>query len=260
MVFAKYLGVFGLAGLSLVAPAQADQLADIRSAGVIRVATDLGVPPYGMMNDKLEPIGSDVDTAKLLAESLGVKLELVSVTGANRIPYLVTGKADIVISSFSVNEERKKVIDFSAPYGKLQNVIGAPVSMEIKGFDDLVGKRVVVTRGTTADSALTEGAPKAQIVRFDDDATLVTAVTSGQADIAANTPTVIKTINEKRSGEKLEVKFVMRDLPYAIGVRKGEPELLAYLDGWVGENLANGKLNEIYKSWQGTDLPADMRP
>lgn len=245
----------GVAAVSMAGVARANQLDDIKKAGVIRVATDMGVPPYGMMDDKLQPVGSDVDTAKLLAESMGVKLEFVPVTGPNRIPFLLTDKADIVISSFSINKERSEVIDFSKPYGKIQIVIAAPASEKIEDFADLKGKRVVVTRGTTADTGLTEGAPDAEIVRFDDDATLATAVSSGQADIAANTPSVIKSINEKRPNDPLEVKFLIKVFPYAIGLRKDEPELKAYLDQWVTDNLANGKLNEIYKKWHGTDLP-----
>lgn len=255
MKIVKLLGAASAIAIAFAGAALADQLADIKKAGVIRVATDMGVPPYGMMDSKLQPVGSDVETAKLLAESLGVKLELVPVTGANRIPFLITDKADLVISSFSVNAERAKVIDFSQPYGKIQIVIAAPASEKVAGFDDLVGKRVVVTRGTTADTGLTEGAPKAEIVRFDDDATLVTAVTSGQADVAANTPSVIKTINEKRPKDPLEIKFVIKVFPYAIGLRKDEPELKAYLDSWVADNLKNGKLNTIYKTWHGADLP-----
>ncbi|MCX8997329.1 transporter substrate-binding domain-containing protein [Rhizobiaceae bacterium BDR2-2] len=255
MKIVKLLGAATAFGIAFAGAATADQLADIRKAGVIRVATDMGVPPYGMMSPSLQPVGSDVDTANLLAESLGVKLELVPVTGANRIPFLLTDKADVVISSFSMNAEREKVIDFSRPYGKIQIVIAGPASEKVKSFNDLAGKRVVVTRGTTADSGLTEGAPKAEIVRFDDDATLVTAVTSGQADLAANTPSVIKTINERRSNDPLEIKFLINVFPYAIGLRKGESELKDYLDGWVADNLANGKLNTIYKTWHGADLP-----
>ncbi|MBO0903723.1 transporter substrate-binding domain-containing protein [Jiella sonneratiae] len=255
----KALMLAAAAALGLAGPAAASSLDDIREAGTIRVATDLGLPPYGMMDDKLQPTGSDVETAQLLADDLGVKLELVPVTGPNRIPFLLTGKADVVISSFSVSDERKKVIDFSKPYGEIQIVVVAPAGQDISGFEDLAGKRVVVTRGTTADTALTAGAPDAEIVRFDDDATLVTAVTSGQADIAANTPSVIKQANEKRPDDPLKVKFVMKTFPYAVGLRQNEPELKAWLDDWVAKNLKNGKLNEIYKKYHGTDLPETMR-
>ena len=248
-----------LAAPMLSAPVRADALADIKSRGTIKVAIDLGLPPYGMIDANLKPVGSDVEVAELLATDLGAKLDIVKLTGANRVPYLLSGQTDIVISSFAVNDERKKVIDFSKSYGLLQNIIAAPVSMKISGFEDLAGKRVVVTRGTTADKALTAGGKGADILRYDDDATLVTAVVSGQADIAANTPTVIAAIKEKRPNDPLEVKFVMATFPYAIGLRKNEPELRAWLDSWVEENMKNGKLPAIYKKWQGTDLPSTIQ-
>ena len=93
--------------------ANADALDDIKKAGKIRIAIDLGVPPYGMTDDKMQPTGSDVETAKPLAKDWGVEFELVPTTGASRIPSLQTGKADLVISTLSITPERAKVIDFS---------------------------------------------------------------------------------------------------------------------------------------------------
>lgn len=83
----------------------------------------------------------------------------------------------------------------------------------------------------------------------------MTAIVSGQADVAANTPSVITAMADKR---KLELKFVMAKFPYAIGLAKEQPEFKASLDGWVATNLKNGKLNAIYKKYHGVDLPASM--
>ena len=169
-------GALALAAVTAMASAHADLLDDIKAAKKIRIAIDLGVPPYGMTDGQMNPTGSDVETARLLAKDLGVELEIVQTTGANRIPFLQTGKADIVISSLSVTPEREKVIDFSVPYAQILSVIAGPKTVSIKGFEDLAGKRVASTRGTTNDKLATEGAKDAQIVRFDDDATLITAV------------------------------------------------------------------------------------
>ena len=81
--------------------AKADELDDIRKAGKIRIAIDLGVPPYGMTDEKLQPTGLDVETAQALAKDWGLQFEHVPTTGASRIPSLQTGKADLVISSLS---------------------------------------------------------------------------------------------------------------------------------------------------------------
>ena len=93
--------------------ANADALDDIKKSGKIRIAIDLGVPPYGMTDEKMQPTGLDVEAAEMLAKDWGLKFEHVPTTGASRIPALQTGKADLVISSLSYTAERAKVIDFS---------------------------------------------------------------------------------------------------------------------------------------------------
>ncbi|MFW7342236.1 transporter substrate-binding domain-containing protein [Pollutimonas sp. H1-120] len=103
--------------------AHADVLDNIQKNKVIRISTDLGIPPAGMMSASLEPIGADVEVGKLLAKDWGVKYELIQTTGATRIPNLQTDKADIVVSTLSVTAERAKVIDFSKRYAVLQSVV-----------------------------------------------------------------------------------------------------------------------------------------
>jgi polar amino acid transport system substrate-binding protein len=245
--------------LGLSVAAHADQLDAITAAKKIRVAIDLGVPPYGMKDDKLNSTGSDVETAQLLAKDLGLELEIVPTTGANRIPFLQTDKADIVISSLSITPEREKVIDFSIPYAGISAVVGAPKSMDIKSAADLSGKKVIATRGTTNDQEVTKILPKdATIVRFDDDATSITAIVSNQADIFATAPPLLKAINEKNPAKQMETKFVMKVNMLAIGFRKGEDKLKAKVDAWVRTNLKNGKLNAIYKKFHGADLPDEV--
>src|SRR5579871_2044504 len=114
------LAAFALALIG--ASARADTLDDIRQAKKVRIAIDLAIPPFGMTDDKMQPTGSDVDTARLLAKDLGVELEIVPTTGATRIPSLQSGKADLVISTLSVTPERAKVIDFSQAYATLSTV------------------------------------------------------------------------------------------------------------------------------------------
>ncbi|GAC1390900.1 MAG: transporter substrate-binding domain-containing protein [Variovorax sp.] len=249
-----------LAGSALgLGAAHADQLDTITSSKKLRVAIDLAVPPYGMKDDKLNSTGSDVETAQLLAKDWGLELEIVPTTGANRIPFLQTDKADVVISSLSVTPEREKVIDFSIPFAGISAVVGAPKKLDIKSAADLAGKKVVATRGTTNDAELTKVAPKeAQIVRFDDDATSITALVSNQADIFATAPPLLKVVNEKNPAKQMEVKFVMKVNMLAVGLRKNEPRLKDKTDAWVRANLKNGKLNAIYKKFHGVDLPEDV--
>lgn len=239
-------------------PARADTLDDIKKRGKIIVALDLGSPPFGMFDAKMQPTGSDVESAKLLATDLGLPLEIVQVTSPNRVPFLLTGKADLVMASFSINEERKKVIDFSVPYGVIQVVIAAPKKIEIKDIASLAGMRLGTTRGSTNDKEATDQAKGAEIVRYEDDATLNTALISGQVKVMASSAQVMATANERLKSDPLEVKLVLKTNPYAIGIRKSDDALRQVLNDWVEKNLANGKLRAIYAKYNGVELPAEM--
>lgn len=257
----RFLGLGVLAGALGLAclPAQADDLSTIKSNKVIRVAIDLGAPPFGTKDATLKPIGSDVETAELLAKDLGVALEVVPTTGANRVPFLLTNKADLVVASFSITPEREKVVAFSVPYAAIQAVVGAPKNSSIKTLQDLVGKTVISTRGTTNDIAITKQAlPGTNILRFDDDATSITAVISGQGDIFATAPPLLKAINAKSPEKSMEPKVLLSTAMLGIGLDKKSTELKTWVDSWVRTNLKNGKLNDIYEKHHGSPLPENV--
>ncbi|MDQ8732220.1 transporter substrate-binding domain-containing protein [Bradyrhizobium sp. LHD-71] len=240
--------------------AQADLLDDITKTGKIRVATDLAIPPSGMIDSAMKPTGSDVETAELLAKDWGLQLEFVQTTGATRIPNVQTNKADIIISTLSVTPERAKVIDFSKPYAALQSVVGCLKSVEAKSWDDLKGKTIAVSRGTTQDTTLTNMKDRdLKLARYEDDATMVTAAVSGQADCVATSATIVSQIGVKAPSRPFEPKVSITNFDLAIGLKKGEPKLLEKLNAWVEQNLKNGKLNVIYKKFHGTELPENMR-
>lgn len=249
-------------GLAVAAlSAHADLLDDILKAKKIRIATDMAVPPAAMMDSSMSPTGSDVETAKLLAQDWGVQIEWVPTTGATRIPNVNTGKADIIISTLSVTPDRAKVIDFSKPYAVLQSVFGARQDLAIKDWPDLKGRSVTVTRGTTQDTKLSAMAAEKdfKVVRYDDDATLVTAGATGQAEIVATSVALVNQISTKSPQKPWEPKFVIQNFDLAIGIKQGEPRLLAKLNEWVAANIKNGKLNAIYKKFYHVDLPTSMQ-
>ena len=96
--------------------ASADALDNIMKAKVIKIAVPQDFAPFGSAGPDLKPQGYDIDMANLIGKELGVSVEIIPVTSANRIPYLQTRKADLVISSLGKNPEREKVIDFSDAY------------------------------------------------------------------------------------------------------------------------------------------------
>ncbi|MDW2744760.1 transporter substrate-binding domain-containing protein [Atlantibacter subterraneus] len=241
-------------------PVSANALEEIQKRGEIRVATDLSIPPSGMLDASMKPVGSDVETAELLAKDWGLKLKFIETTGATRIPNLQTGKADIVISTLSVTPQRAQVIDFSRAYAGLRSVIGAPAATKISDWADLKGHAITVTRGTTQDSMLTKDAAKNGITiqRYDDDATMVTAAVSGQAYAVATSATLVNQINKQNPKLAFEPKMTLTVFDLAIGLKKNEPELKAKLDEWIAANLKNGKLNAIYEKYHGEPIPAEI--
>jgi polar amino acid transport system substrate-binding protein len=251
------IAVAAVAMMGLAQAANADQLDDIKKSGKIRIAVDLGVPPYGMTDDKMQPAGSDIETAKLLAKDWGVEFVHVPTTGASRIPSLQTGKADLVISTLSITPERAKVIDFSKAYAALRTVIAAPKSVSgLKSMADLDGKTVGTVRGTTHDTQLTKEGPKGmKLVRYEDDATEAQAFLSGQVDIFSTAELLVAQIDKKNPARQVEVKFVLDAFKLAVGVKKDETRLLEAVNQWIAANLKNGRLNAIYKTYHHDDLP-----
>ncbi|MBS0539586.1 MAG: transporter substrate-binding domain-containing protein [Proteobacteria bacterium] len=236
--------------------ANADALDDIKKSGKLRIAVDLGVPPYGMTDAQMKPTGLDIEAAEMLAKDWGLKFEHVPTTGASRIPSLQTGKADLVISSLSYTAERAKVIDFSLGYAVLRTVIAAPKSVKVSKLADLDGKTVGTVRGTTHDTQLTKEGPKGmKLTRYEDDATEGQAFLSGQVDIFSTAEMVVAQLDKKNPARQVEVKFVLDNFKLCIGVKKGEERLLAEVNKWVLANIKNGKLNALNKKYFGSDLP-----
>ena len=111
--------------------------------------------PFGSIGPDLKPRGLDIDTAQLMADKLNVKLEVTPVNSTNRIPFLTTGKVDLVISSLGKNPDREKVIDFSKPYAPFYLGVFGPKDAAISTPEQLAGKVISVTRGSIEDLALT---------------------------------------------------------------------------------------------------------
>ena len=137
-MFRKWVQTIAVIALSLglLHTARADKLQEIISKGVIRIGVPLDVPPFGSQNANREAEGFDVDMANMVAKALGVKLELTQVTGANRLPFLLTDKVDVVISVMGLTPERAKQILFSAPYANTSLAVYGPKKIVVKSAMD----------------------------------------------------------------------------------------------------------------------------
>jgi polar amino acid transport system substrate-binding protein len=247
------LGVLSLAMLVAAMPASAQSALDgIMKKKVIRVAIPTDFPPYGFVGTDLKPQGLDIDMANYIGQKLGVKVELVPVTSANRIPYLQTGKADIVISTLGKNPERAKVIDFTAAYSPFFQAVFGAKSLAVKGPADLAGKTVSVTRGAIEDMELTKIAPpSADIKRFEDNNATVAAFVSGQVQLIATGASVAGNMMTKNPQLNAEYKFLLKDSPNFIGVAKGDDKLRAKLNEIIAAAKQSGELDKLSQKWLG---------
>ena len=133
---------------SLAATAQADKLDDIIESGKLRCAVTLDVPPMGFRDADNNPAGFDVDYCADLAKVLGVEPEVVETPFPDRIPALVSGRADEIVASTSDTLERAKTVALTIPYFAFQMVVLTREDAGVNSYADLKGKKLGNTSGT----------------------------------------------------------------------------------------------------------------
>ena len=255
-----FLAVLSYIVLSGVNPAFAQSaLDDVMKAKLIKITIPTDFPPYGFVGTDLKPQGLDIDMANYIGTKLGAKVELVNVTSANRIAYLQTKKAELVISTLGKNAEREKVIDFTAAYSPFFQAVFGPKTLAIKSAADLAGKTVAVTRGAIEDMELTKIAPpNTDIKRFEDNNTTVAAFVSGQVQLIATGASVAGNMMQKNPKLNTEYKLLIKDSPNFIGVAKGEDKLRLKVNEILAAAKKAGDLDKMAQQWLGRpagDLP-----
>jgi len=244
----------------LAAPGAADQLQDILDEGEIAVGIALGGEPIGFRDDRHEPNGYDVDMARRLAQRLGVELEIVEVTGANRVPMLVTGQIDVIIANLTATLDRAKAIDFSMPYLRTGIKLLIQRDAPISGMADLDGRRVVVGRGSTGEVLLKRLAPTAQLVYVDSYAPEgILLMRQGRADAAIEDATLIDYTARLYPDQLTSLDETHTSDAICFGVRKGEPGFLRWLDMFISEYVRTGEYEESYRKWWGSS-PSAITP
>ncbi|MFI4997872.1 MAG: transporter substrate-binding domain-containing protein [Hyphomicrobiales bacterium] len=259
-IFARMLMLTMLAALPaglVTQRAQAESTLDkIIKDKKIRVAIDVGNPPFGILDKDGQPDGSDVAVARQMAKDLGVELEFVQVPSTGRIPALLAGRADVTIASISVTADRAKAVMFCNPDGALAIVIFGPKSVAMKTPADLVGKRIGITRATLEEATVPKMAPQGtNIVWFDEIGATIQALLSGQVDAVAMTSFAGKTVADGNPDKQIETKLTVTTAYYGPIVRQGDFELRQWINTWIFLNTQNGTLATLYKKYTGVDLP-----
>jgi polar amino acid transport system substrate-binding protein len=251
--------VAGASVLSSSAVFADSALDGVMSRKSIAIAIPTDFPPYGFVGTDMAPQGLDIDMARLIAAKLGVAVELIPVSSANRIPYLQTHKADLVISTLGKNPEREKVIDFTAAYSPFFQAVFAARSLAIKSPADLDGKSVGVTRGAIEDMELSKIAPSgADVKRFEDNNATVSAFVSGQVQVIATGASVAGNLMARNPALGTEFKLLLKDSPNFIGVAKGDDKLRRKVDEIIAAAKASGEIDKLCLKWLGRpsgDLP-----
>ncbi|MBC7477687.1 MAG: transporter substrate-binding domain-containing protein [Pseudorhodobacter sp.] len=240
---------FAVAASLLPGLAQADALDDITKAGVIKVGIFEDFPPFASLNASMKVEGYDTEVADKLAAALGVKAELVAITGQNRIPFLTEGKVDLLLS-IGYSDERAQVVDFTDAYAPYYIAVMGPKELDVKDAAGLSGQTIAVNRGTLEDTEVTKIAPAdATIQRYSDYSGVISAFMSGQATLMVVGNDVGATILAQNPAVEPVEKFQLLSSPSQMAVKKGEAALQAKLNAALAAMKADGSLNDLAVKW-----------
>jgi len=124
----------------------------------------------------------------------------------------------------------------------------------VKSAGEIGSLKVAAAKGTTQELALTAMAPKATIMRTEDDATAAAAYVSGQAELFATNSLIIPDLQKRNPGKEFDLKFTIRRSPAHMGVRMGEHNLVRWLDSFIFFNMMNGEIDRLHRKWLGIPL------
>ncbi len=248
-----WLWVAGLLAVTLASQVTAGTLEEVKKRGKLIAGVKTDFPPFGYVDSAGKNLGFDVDVAHLFAKALlddENKVELVAVTSGNRIPFLQSGKIDIIIATVTVTDERRQVVEFSDPYFLSGGLLLVPRASPINGVENLAGKTVAVIQGAIQDKDIEQLAPKATRVKYGKVSEAVLAVKGGHADAFSQDDVLILTLAKENPDLRPAGKpFTPR--PYGIAVRKGETEFIKWVNDQLAKMKKDGTYDRLWKKYFG---------
>ncbi len=251
-----------LLGMAVVMPAEADKLDDIIASGKLRCAVVPDFPPMGSRDASNNLIGYDVDTCNDLAAALGVKPEYVETPFPERIPALISGRADVGVASTSDTLKRAQTIGFSIPYFAFKMVVLTKKGLGISKYQSLKGRKTGSVSGTFEAIALEKDIkkwndPKGSFRAYQTQADVFLALAQGQIEATVVTSTVAAATVKSRTFKDLEIG---KDAPYDIDyvsliALRQEYGLLNYLNLFTHLQVRTGRAQELYEKWIGGTMP-----
>ncbi|WP_163857725.1 transporter substrate-binding domain-containing protein [Paenibacillus elgii] len=244
-------------------PKTAGALQKIKDRGKLIVGVFSDKPPFGFTDEKGKLVGFDNDLARRFAKDLlgdESKAEFVVVEPASRIPFLQSDKVDLIVANMTVTEERKQAVDFTNPNLKAATQVIVRDDSGIKSLADLKGKKVIVTKGTTADIFLTKNRPDVELIKFERNTESLQALKDGRSPAYAQDSLILLSWVRKNPGFTVLPEKLEKEAPIAPAVKKGNGELRE----WINQELeALGKekfLLQLYDNYVRAELGPDVDP
>lgn len=231
--------------------------AEIKSRGKLIIGIQAANPPWGFVDAGTgNSDGIDADMGKLFARELGVPVEFVGLEVANRIPALTSGRVDVLFATMAMLPDRAKAVQYSKPYVANSTYLVAARSTAIKANADMGKYAIGVPRASTLDTDVTKNAPAGtNILRFDNDASTIQALLSGQVQAVGGNVFYAKRLNDAKPGA-FENKLEFTKLYNGACSRLGEKELNAALNAFIDKIKANGELAKVQEKWMGSSMVA----
>jgi polar amino acid transport system substrate-binding protein len=239
------------------AAAADSQLNKVIKSGTLRVAVLPDFPPWSVQKPDGQFEGYEVDIAKELADALGVKLQLVSTDGANRLPLLQSNRVDVNVSAWTATNERAKSAGFTIPYDAHGAGVLYRKSDPIKSYADLKGKTVSVARGSTNDTIMTKDFPDTKVTRFESIADAIAALKAGKVDACVES---FITVNQEAAKDPANLAAVagapLKPALVSMGVLPGDQVWMNYLNTFIRNLISSGEDQRLHQKWLHNDLPA----
>ncbi len=225
----------------------------ITKRGTIVIGVSPGAAPLGFYNERNEPVGYDIDMARRLAEALSAEAEFVNVYGDSRVSMLVSGQLDIVIANMTATATRAKSVDFSDPYLRTGLRIIVRKDSGITRFEDLSGQKIVVGRGSSGELFIKEALPDAELVYTDSfSPNGVLLLRQGRVAAAIEDNSIIDYLAAKSPDYEILPELYLSG-PIAMGVAKGNPEFVRWINNFISTYISSGDYEAQYKKWWGDD-------
>jgi glutamate transport system substrate-binding protein len=226
-------------------------LGKIQAAGAITIGVKFDVPPFGVKNPQTNEVeGFDVSLGQAVADALGVEPKFIEAISDNRIPFLQDGTADLILSTMTINAERVEQIEFSDPYYIARGRVLVPGDSDIKGVEDLGGRKVCTALGSTYEENLKNQAPDADLRLVDSYSECLELIQNGAVD-AVSTDDVILTGMIIQDDTLKLVGDELTQEPYGAGIKKGDQRLLDFVNDVFADVKADGRWAKLYDRWIG---------